>query len=156
METEITKGDKQGQYFSNVPKHALNTTSTWHINPALDVWLQHEYRSSKDRFQSPPVSPATGLGSSDYQESLIFGDKFGGYNLFNLGASYSVSDNLRFNMAVNNLLDKDFTKDRETYNYDDNGEIASATDYKYLDVGSSISGTYLAGRNYWLSVSYDF
>lgn len=157
METEITKGEKKGQYFSNVPKHALNTTSTWHINPALDIWLQHEYRSSKDRFQSNPTAPAAGLGSSDYEESLIFGDKFSGYNLFNLGASYSYSDALRFNFAVNNLLDKDFTEGSTTYSYINNdGETVSATGYKYLDVGSSISGTYLSGRNYWLSVSYDF
>ena len=157
METEITKGDKKGQYFSNVPKHALNTTSTWHINPALDIWLQHEYRSSKDRFQSNPTAPAAGLGSSDYEESLIFGDKFSGYNLFNLGASYSYSDALRFNFAVNNLLDKDFTEGSTTYSYINNdGETVSATGYKYLDVGSSISGTYLSGRNYLLSVSYDF
>lgn len=88
---------------------------------------------------------------------MIFGDKFSGYNLFNLGASYSYSDALRFNFAVNNLLDKDFTEGSTTYSYINNdGETVSATGYKYLDVGSSISGTYLSGRNYWLSVSYDF
>ena len=161
METEITKGKNKGAYFSNVPKHALNTTSTWHINPALDIWLQHEYRSSKDRFQTQPKTPASGLGSSDYQESLIFGDKFAGYNVFNLGASYTVNDQIRINMAVNNLLDKDFTEDNQTYQYDStdkNGSliIASATAYKYLDIASGMSGTYLPGRNYWLSISYDF
>ena len=161
METEVTKGKNKGAYFSNVPKHALNTTSTWHINPALDIWLQHEYRSNKDRFQTQPESPTSGLGSSDYQESLIFGDKFAGYNIFNLGASYTINDQLRVNMAVNNLLDKDFTKDNQTYEYDStdkNGNpiTSNATAYKYLDIGSGMSGTYLAGRNYWLSVSYDF
>ena len=84
------------------------------------------------------------------------GDKFGGYNVFNLGASYTVTDNLRFNMAVNNLLDKDFTKDNQSYTYVNKGKTQTATAYKYLDIGSSVSGTYLAGRNYWLSVSYDF
>ena len=157
METEITKGSDKGAYYNNTPKHALNTTSTWHINSQIDLWLQHEYRSNKDRFKTQPTAPATGIGSSDYEEFLIFGNELSGYNLFNLGGSYSYSDNLRFNMAVNNLLDKDFTRGNQSYEYLDNrNRPQTATGYKYLDVGSSTSGTYLSGRNYWLSISYDF
>ncbi len=37
---------------------------------------------------------------------------------------------------------------------DINGDTQQA--YKYLSIGRSSEGTYLAGRNYWLSVSYDF
>ena len=157
MKTEITEGENKGGYYNNVPRNAFNLTSTWHINDALDLWLQHEYKSSRARFLNTPAAPVSGLGSSDYEEYKLFGDKLAGYNLFNLGASYSMTDNLRFNMAINNLLDKDFTEGSQTYNYvDARGRTQSATAYKYLDVGSSISGTYLPGRNYWLSVSYDF
>ena len=77
----------------------------------------------------------------------MYGNKFAGYNLFNLGTSYSVNEQVRVNMAVNNLLDKDFTE-HQTVN--------GVTGYKYLSTGRSTSGTYLPGRNYWLSVSYDF
>ncbi len=150
--SEITDGEDEGLYYNNNPRNAFNLTSTWHINPNLDVWLQHEYKSARLRFKHLPTTPQT----SDFEEYKIMGDKFGGYNLFNLGASYTVTDNLRLNMAVNNLLDKDFTKDNQSYTYDNNGKTQTATAYKYLDIGSAISGTYLAGRNYWLSVSYDF
>ena len=50
-------------------------------------------------------------------------------------------------MAVNNLLDKDFTE---------NTVFGDITGYKYLSLGSSMAGTYIPGRNYWLSISYDF
>ena len=150
--SEITDGEDEGLYYNNNPRNAFNLTSTWHINPNVDVWLQHEYKSARLRFKHLPTTPQT----SDFEEYKIMGDKFGGYNVFNLGASYTVTDNLRFNMAVNNLLDKDFTKDNQSYTYDNNGKTQTATAYKYLDIGSSVSGTYLAGRNYWLSVSYDF
>lgn len=155
--SEITEGKNEGAYYNNQPRNAFNLTSTWHINPALDIWLQHEYKSSRARFLNTPAAPNSGLGSSDYEEYKLFGDKLAGYNLFNLGASYIVNDQLRLNMAVNNLLDKDFTEGATQYKYiDSKGSTQTATGYKYLDVGSSTSGTYLPGRNYWLSVSYDF
>lgn len=155
--SEITQGKNKGGYYNNLPRNAFNLTSTWHINNDLDLWLQHEYKSSRARFSNKPVAPTSRLGSSDYEEYKIFGDKLAGYNLFNLGASYSMTDHLRFNIAVNNLLDKNFTKDNQTYQYlDASGRVHEATAYKYIDIGTKTIGTYLPGRNYWLSVSYDF
>ncbi|WP_122899994.1 TonB-dependent receptor [Acinetobacter sp. B51(2017)] len=146
MESEITKGENKGSYLNNVPKNALNVTSTWHINPALDVWLQHEYKSDRKRYSTEETVGDAGLIYA------ATGNKLKGYNLFNLGASYSVNDQLRFNGSVNNLLDKDFSGNTSYIN--SLGEEASY--YDYMTIGSSMSGTYLAGRNYWLSVSYDF
>ncbi|MCH7314233.1 TonB-dependent receptor [Acinetobacter sp. ANC 3882] len=146
METEITKGKNKGSYLNNVPRNALNMTSTWHINDAFDLWLQHEYKSERKRY-----STAQTAGDA----ALIYNatnNKLKGYNLFNLGASYSVNDQLRFNGSVNNLLDKDFTNNGSYI--DANGNPASY--YDYMMIGSGMSGTYLAGRNFWLSVSYDF
>ena len=79
-------------------------------------------------------------------------NEFSGYNLFNLGGSYQLNDQIRINAAVNNLLDKDFTEYMDYY--DLNGDVQQA--YKYLSIGSAMSGTYISGRNYWLSISYDF
>ncbi len=146
MESEITKGANKGSYLNNVPKNAFNMTSTWHINPALDVWLQHEYKSDRKRYSTEQTA---GDAAIIYNAT---GNKLKGYNLFNLGASYTVNDQLRFNGAVNNLLDKDFS---------DNGSYLDAqgnpaTYYDYMTIGSGMSGTYLSGRNIWLSVSYDF
>lgn len=146
MESEITKGENKGSYLNNVPKNAFNMTSTWHINESLDLWLQHEYKSERKRYSTVQTA-----GDS----AIIYNatnNKLKGYNLFNLGASYVVNDQLRFNGAVNNLLDKDFTSNG-TY-IDANGNPASY--YDYMVISSGMSGTYLPGRNLWLSVSYDF
>lgn len=146
MESEITKGQNKGSYLNNVPKNAFNMTSTWHINDAFDVWLQHEYKSERKRYSTEQTS---GDAAIIYEAT---GNKLKGYNLFNLGANYSVSDNIRITGAVNNLLDKDFTKNGSYI--DANG--APASYYDYMVIGSGMSGTYLPGRNFWLSLSYDF
>ena len=99
-------------------------TSTWHINESLDLWLQHEYKSERKRYSTVQTA-----GDS----AIIYNatnNKLKGYNLFNLGASYVVNDQLRFNGAVNNLLDKDFTSNG-TY-IDANGNPASYYDYMSL------------------------
>ena len=75
-------------------------TSTWHINPAMDVWLQHEYKSERKRYNTEQTS---GDAALIYKAT---GNKLNGYNLFNLGANYSLSDNVRITGAVNNLLDR--------------------------------------------------
>lgn len=146
MESEITKGENKGSYLNNVPKNAFNMTSTWHINPSLDVWLQHEYKSDRKRYSTVQTAGDAGIIYA------ATGNKLKGYNLFNLGTSYNLNDNIRINGSVNNLLDKDFTSNG-TYI---NSQNVEASYYDYMTIGSSMAGTYLAGRNYWLSISYDF
>lgn len=146
--TDSNNPETEGNYYNNNPRNAFNLTSTLHINPNFDLWLQHEYKSSRvrstDSFESLDAE-----GQAIYQAS---GNKLAGYNLFNLGASYTVNDQLRFNMAVNNLLDKDFTE-YTTVEYLDGTNNETTQSYRYL---SGLEGTYLPGRNYWLSISYDF
>ena len=147
MDTEITKGANKGNQLSNVPKNAFNMTSTWYVNENIDVWLQHEYKSSRVRSEALPSA-----GSDAETIYNLTGNKLKGYNLFNLGVSVSITDNLRANAAVNNLLDKDFTAN-QTYTTTA-GDEASA--YDYLSLGSSVQGTYIPERNYWLSLTYNF
>ena len=146
LKSEITKGPDKGSYLNNVPRNAFNMTSTFHLTDAFDVWLQHEYKSSRERYSTEQTA---GDAAIIYNAT---NNKFKGYNLFNLGGSYTVNDQLRFNAAVNNLLDKDFSSNGLYLN--SNGEFASY--YDYMSIGSGMSGTYLPGRNYWLSISYDF
>ena len=133
---EITKGKDKGSYLSNVPKNAFNMTSTWHINDAFDIWLQHEYKSDRKRYSTVQT---VGDAATIYNAT---GNKLKGYNLFNLGTSYTVNNNLRINGSINNLLDKDFTSNG-TYLTTTN---ESASYYDYMVIGSGMSGTYLAGR----------
>lgn len=146
MESEITKGENKGSELTSVPKNAFNLTSTFHINDQLDLWIQHEYKSDRKRYSTPQTN---GDAAIIYNAT---GNKLKGYNLFNLGASYIVNDQVRINGAVNNLIDKDFTSNGQYI--DSNGDLANY--YDYMSIGAGMSGTYLAGRNYWLSISYDF
>lgn len=147
MDSEITKGTNKGNPLENTPKNAFSATSTWHINPQLDLWLQHEYKSSRVRSSSTPNA-----GTDAATEYRLTGNKLKGYNLFNLGTSYQVTKNIRINGAINNLLDKDFTS-HQSYTSIDGSEKQV---YDYLAFGAAISGTYIPSRNYWLSFSYDF
>ena len=146
MKSEITKGENKGSYLNNVPKNAFNMTSTWHINDAMDLWLQHEYKSARKRYSTAQTTGDAGIIYAATNNELK------GYNLFNLGASYTLNNQIRLNGAINNLLDKDFTSNG-TY-IDTNGNPASY--YDYMTISSGMSGTYLPGRNLWLSISYDF
>jgi len=144
-DSEVTKGENKGYALEATAKHLFNLTSTWHINENLDLWLQHEYQSARPRYTSSQTGGALQIQQQTNNE-------FSGYNLFNLGTSYQLNSNIRVNAAVNNLLDKDFT---ENMSYVDANGITQEA-YKYLSIGRSNEGTYLAGRNYWLSISYDF
>lgn len=146
--TDSNNPESKGSFYNNNPRNAFNLTSTWHINPSFDLWLQHEYKSSRVRSTDNP-STLDKEALAIYEAS---GNKLKGYNLFNLGASYTANDKLRFNIAVNNLLDKDFTE-YNTVNFTDSNGLQTTEVYSYL---SGLEGTYLPGRNYWLSVSYDF
>lgn len=144
-ESEITKGENKGYALESTAKHLFNLTSTWHINDAFDLWLPHEYQSTHPRYLESQTGDALNIQKQTDNE-------FSGYNLFNLGGRYQLNDQIRINAAVNNLLDKDFTEYMDYY--DLNGDVQQA--YKYLSIGSAMSGTYISGRNYWLSISYDF
>lgn len=144
-ESEVTKGENKGYALEATAKHLFNVTSTWHINDDLDIWLQHEYQSGRPRYTSKQTDGALEIEKQTNNE-------FSGYNLFNLGTSYQFNKNIRINASVNNLLDKDFTDNME---YIDSNNVTQQA-YKYLSIGRSNEGTYLAGRNYWLSISYDF
>lgn len=145
METEITRGESQGDFLVNNPKHSFNASTTWNVTDRLNTWLEMEYKSKRDRFDAPP---AGGQNLAIYEAT---NNELKGYNIFNLGSSYRFSENLRMNVVLYNLLDKDFG---ETRTYEWNGETHYA--YMYSHSAQSIGGTYIDGRRLWVSLSYDF
>ena len=64
-----------------------------------------------------------------------------------MGATYLITKDLKINGAVYNLLDKDFTK-MELFGSEYAGD--------YFDTSRSTSGYVTPGRNYWVSLNYDF
>ena len=111
----------------------------------FNTWLEAEYKSDRKRFAAAPTA-GQNLAIYNATDNLLKG-----YNVFNLGASYRLQENLRLTAVVYNLLDKDFAESR-AYDWNGNTEYA----YLYSHTTSATGGTYIDGRRLWVSVSYDF
>lgn len=146
LESEITKGENKGQTIENTPRHAVNLTSTWYVNDQFTTWLEAEYKSKRTRFTDPTANTDT------IREAEIAGNELKAYELFNLGASYKVNNQITLSGRINNLFDKDFG-DYQTFT-NTKGETVNA--FLYTKTTSGLAGTYIPDRNYWLSISYDF
>ncbi|WP_027348809.1 TonB-dependent receptor domain-containing protein [Halotalea alkalilenta] len=145
-DTEIKSGAEQGLVLSNAPKHKLNATLLWDATDRLSTWIEGEYYSSRERFAGG--APTSGQNLALYEQA---GDKIKGYTLFNLGASYRLSENVRLNGMIYNLFDKDFGR-YDTYTW--NGVEYPA--FHYTQTAQSTTGVYQDGRRLWLSANYQF
>ena len=146
LESEITKGVDKGQPIENTPRHAINMTGTWLVNDKFSTWLEAEYKSKRTRFTDPDANTNT------QREVAVTNNELKAYELFNLGASYKVNNQVTLSARINNLLDKDFGEYKTFTNT--SGDTVNA--FLYTKTTSSSAGTYIPDRNYWLSVSYNF
>jgi outer membrane receptor for ferrienterochelin and colicins len=143
-DSEQKSGANRGEPLTNTPKHMLNAKLSWNTTEQLTLWLQGEYRSDRARF----LSKRENL-DPDQQALLDAAGDLKGYELFHLGGSYQVSDNVTLNATIYNLLDKDFTTG--TY-YNNGADWAS----DYTQSGRSTDGTLEEGRRLWLSTNIRF
>ena len=120
-----SKRDDTGNPLGSSAKHLYNVTLAWQVNPKLDTFIKMS--GEKDRWRD-----------SDDGESIKYYDDF---QMFNLGGSYKLSNNVTFNGAINNLFDKDFT----------------GTQYSDYE-GENIDSYNLAQkrREFWLSMNVTF
>src|SRR5690606_10375885 len=142
-----TEGENKGNPIENTPRHALNFTGTWYVNDKFTTWLEAEYKSDRVRFTNPNLNDV-----NISREIDAVGNKLKAYELFNLGASYKVSNQVTVSGRVNNLLNKDFD-DYKTFINSDN-DVVNAFLYTNSTIG--LAGKYIPDRNYSLSLSYDF
>ncbi len=145
-DTQITSGIQRGLVLTNTPEHAFNARLHWDVTERLVARLDGEVFSSRERFAGG--IPTSGQNLSLYQQ---LGNKLQGYEVFNLGASYHLSERVRLNATVYNLLDKDFGTS-DTYVHA--GQTFHA--YHFTHTGAATDGVYLDRRNLWLSAVYDF
>ncbi len=137
-DSEQKSGDEKGLPLGNSAKHMANATLDWQALEKLNVFLTLEARSKRYR----------GLHAVT-REELHYKD----YELFHLGASYRLTDNVTINGRVNNLLDKDFTTYKTEFRdldgdgaYTGTNEILHFDDYNNKD----------AARSFWMSVNVQF
>ncbi|WP_016957359.1 TonB-dependent receptor domain-containing protein [Catenovulum agarivorans] len=143
-DSEQKSGPSAGQPLTNTAEHMSNISLNWSATDNLYVYLQSELRS--DRYRG-------------YDSTLERELYYKNYSLLNLGARWTLNDNVMVSLRVNNLLDRDFTSYTTTYDdLNDDGV------YEYLTGRGVVSEVNFAddynvkdkARNFWASVSVSF
>jgi len=138
-DSEQKSGANAGQPLTNTAEHMANISTDWSITEKLNAYLQLEIRS--DRYR-------------DWDSVLDKALYYKSYNALNLGARYTINENLTVNVRINNLLDEDFTSYQTDYvdldndgrySYDDD-EVIFTDDYNIKD----------KARSFWLGINASF
>ncbi len=127
--TEQKSGANIGDPLNNTPRHALNARLDWNATEALGLWAQASFAG--ERFRDDPVARA------------LIGD-YKSVALLHVGGSYRINKAWSVKLAVNNLLDKDFTRHTLT----DNSGASPVYSSHY-------TGNF-ERRRLWLSANYTF
>lgn len=96
--SEQKSGVNIGRPLENTPKHAANVKLDWRFSEQLNLWAQAEYKSKRYRGEDSGRFTNTKALLGDYKP----------YALLNLGGTYKVNKALSFNMALNNVFNKNF------------------------------------------------
>ena len=91
-DTEITKGPRKGEAFTDSPKHMFNAGLDWDVTSKLLLWTQVNYNGE------------TGGSPAGQQGSL--GLKKKPYTLVDLGGVYNFDKKLQFSAGVYNIANK--------------------------------------------------
>nr|WP_296750980.1 TonB-dependent receptor [Thioalkalivibrio sp.] len=160
--TQLDTGDlsqrverRLGDPLTSVPEHMLNARLSWQAMPKLNTFLGAEYRSSAFRPRNYPEPQNGGNAQGRVDEgwrdsNIVLGD-FKGYTLFDLGATYRVSRNVRVTGVIENLLDKDF-KDYRSYTRCTDGGCTGAGNEAFSNAYNNI----LEPRRFFVSLNVDF
>ncbi|WP_286233662.1 TonB-dependent receptor domain-containing protein [Thalassotalea sediminis] len=143
-DSEQESGANEGLPLTNTAEHMANVNISWSATEDLNIYLQGEIRS--DRYR----------GFDSVLERELY---YKNYSLLNLGARWSLNENVMVNLRVNNLLDRDFTSYSTTYE-DLNGDGT----FEYLTGRGVVSEVVFEddynvkdkARNFWASVTVSF
>lgn len=143
-DSEQMSGPQEGLPLTNTAEHMANLRVSWAARDDLNLYLQGELRS--DRYR--------GYDSTIDQELY-----YENYSLLNLGATYQLSEMIRFDFRINNLLDRDFTSYSTTFT-DLNGD----GEFDYVTGRGAVSEVLFTddynvkdkARNFWLGMTVSF
>ena len=146
-QSEQKDGKNKGASLSYTPKHMANARLNWQATRDLNAWLGARYRGKTPRFTQT-------YDNISAVQKKVYDDK-GAYlkawTVLDMGLSYKLTKGLTLNAAVNNLLDKDFS---DVTLYQSGRSSTYAGDY--FQTAQSTTGYVIPGRNYWLSLNYQF
>lgn len=132
-DSEQKSGSSQGQPMTNTARHMANLTLDWQVIDPLRLSLVGEIRSKRYRGFDAVLN-----------KQLYYKD----YEVLHLGASYQLSDNIRLNARINNLLDQDFTSYQTSFVPVEGGGYTGS----YVDDFNNKD----KARNFWLGLNVEF
>lgn len=135
IDSEQKSGINAGKPLNSTPKHTVNAKINWQASPALNLWGQAKYTGERYRLED--------TGTSRSKATL---GNYKGYSLLDIGGNYKVNKSLTFNMAIYNLLDKNFAD----YYPVVSGAVPPVTSYQ-----SKYNGNF-ERRRLWISANYTF
>lgn len=143
-DSEQKSGIYEGYPLNGTAKHMHNSTLDWQMRDNLNLFLTMETRAKRFRGFGRGNVLNAGKDGTEYFKS---------YDVFHLGMSWQLSEQVTLNGRINNLLDTDFTSYKVDFvdvngngNYNDKGDITYYDDYNNKD----------KRRNVWLSMNVVF
>lgn len=127
-DTEQKSGTEKGKPLNDIPLHSLSSKLSYKT-ANLNTYLRYKGTFKKT---TSKINAAAGYAIPEYFKDI---------HIVDLGTNYRFSNGVTLGLVVNNLLDKDFTKDFFMWRAN-----FPRTSYS----------TILPGRNYWLNISADF
>ncbi|EMU1127618.1 TonB-dependent receptor [Citrobacter sp. CK184] len=140
-------GDNKGAPLSYTPKHMANARVNWQATDDLNAWLSARYRGKAPRF-TQTYDNLSAVQQKVYDDK---GANLKAWTVLDMGLSYKLTKDLTLNTAVNNVLDKDFS-DVKLYQSGRSSTYAG----DYFQTAQSTTGYVIPGRNYWMSLNYQF
>ncbi|MDX1536503.1 TonB-dependent receptor domain-containing protein [Arsukibacterium sp.] len=143
-DSEQKSGPQAGLPLTNTAEHMANVRLNWTLADNLHLYLQGELRS--DRYR----------GYDSVIEQELY---YENYNLLNIGASYRLNDMIRFDVRVNNLLDRDFTSYSTVFT-----DLNNDGQYDYVTGRGAVSEVLFTddynvkdkARNFWFGMTVSF
>ena len=91
-DTEITKGPRKGEAFTDSPKHMFNAGLDWDVTSKILLWTQVNYNGE--------------TGGSPASQQVSLGLKKKPYTLVDVGGVYNFDKKLQFSAGVYNIANK--------------------------------------------------
>ena len=113
-ETEQTSGVNAGKPLNDIPEHMFNASLDWDVSDPVKLWGQLNYRGKT----SGRTTNSSGSGTNDF--------RYPPYTFYNLGAIFKATKDVRINVGVYNLTNKQVTPE-DGFAYILDGRRFSAT-----------------------------
>ena len=96
-QTEQTSGTNAGKPLNDIPEHMVNASLDWDATKRLKVWGQANYRGRT----SGRTTNSSGSATNDF--------RYPPYTFYNMGIVYKMKRDVRLNLGVYNLTNKQVT-----------------------------------------------